>query len=196
MNYRPYLAELLGTFLLALLVRVSVGMTLPIATPIIAALTLGFVVYTLGPVSGAHINPAVTLALYSVRKISRNEAGKYILAQVIGAALAILLAKQLPLGALSATPNIPAGFFGEVLGAAVFLVGIASVVSRKSPESLSGIVVGWSLLLGILMAVGIGSAGILNPAVALILGSLSFNYIVGPIVGAIAGVWLYRAIAE
>ena len=83
-------------------------------------------------------------------------------------------------------------FFAEALGAFFFAFGIAAVVYGKVSDHMSGLVIGGSLLLGILMASFSGSAGILNPAVAFALNSLSAVYILGPVVGAVVGFNAYR----
>jgi hypothetical protein len=57
---------------------------------------------------------------------------------------------------------------------------------------MSGIVIGGSLLLGITLAAGLGSAGIVNPAVALALGSLNLSYALGSIAGAMLGFNFYK----
>ena len=196
MRVRPLIAELFGTFVLALLVRLSLGATMPLATPVLAALTLGFLVYAIGPVSGAHVNPAVTIGLWSIGKIKPVDAIGYIVSQCVGAFLALTIAPVLVsvMPALTtATTKLPA--FGEAAGAALFVFGIASVVYGKAPASLSGVVVGTALLLGVLVASTV-SLGILNPAVAFVLGSLSVPYIVGPIAGAIVGAWAYRLLSR
>jgi glycerol uptake facilitator-like aquaporin len=54
---KRYAAELVGTFFLTLVVYLSVALALPFSTPVMAAITLGLFVYTLGGVSGTHINP-------------------------------------------------------------------------------------------------------------------------------------------
>lgn len=195
MNYRPFLAELLGTFLLAFLVRLSLGAEFPVATPVLAAITLGVIVYMIGSVSGAHVNPAVTIGLFTIGKIKAGDALGYIVAQFIGAAIALVGAPSFVGSTLSASPNLPFTLVAEAVGATIFLFGISSVVRRKAPESMSGITVGTSLLLGVLAA-STGGSGILNPAVALTLQSFSLAYILGPVIGAVAGVWLYRAVVE
>ena len=196
MKYRAYAAELVGTFLLAFLVRLSVsGGAFPVATPVLAALTLGLIVYTIGSISGAHVNPAVTIGLWTIGKIASIDALAYIAAQFIGAGLAAVAGYfLLPIGVLSALPNISSAFVGEAIGATIFLFGISAVVRGKSPEQMSGVVVGTSLLLGVLAASTV-SAGILNPAVALALNAFSLTYAIGPVIGAVAGVWLYRWLA-
>ena len=85
-----------GTFTLAFAVLGSVSVLAPvIATPLIAALVLGMFVYSIGSVSGSHINPAVTVGLWSIQKIESIAAVKYILAQCIGGLLAFFRSRIL-----------------------------------------------------------------------------------------------------
>ncbi|OGY91468.1 MAG: hypothetical protein A3B30_02875 [Candidatus Komeilibacteria bacterium RIFCSPLOWO2_01_FULL_52_15] len=190
---KKYIAELIGTFALSFVVLLAVSGTAPVAVPVIAGLTLGLFVYTIGPVSGCHINPSVTMALWSVKKISVKDAVSYIVAQFLGALLAIAIAKYIgimaPAGAVPMSGKI---FFAEMLGAFFFNFGIAAVVYGKAKEQMSGLVIGGSLLFGVLIASLAGASGILNPAVALALNSLSFVYLFAPIVGAVIGFHVYR----
>lgn len=195
---KKYLAEFVGTFALSFMVLLAVSFagSLPMAVPLIAALTLGLFVYSIGPVSGCHINPSVTLAQLSVKKISVKDAAGYIVAQLAGALVAIYVAKML----VAVSPAVSAVYNGkvflaEMLGAFFFNFGIASVVYGKAKEQMSGLVVGGSLLLGVLAASLAGASGILNPAVALALNSATTVYIFAPIVGAILGFWVYRFVA-
>jgi glycerol uptake facilitator-like aquaporin len=134
----------------------------------------------------------VTIALASIRKIKVGDAAAYVIVQFIGAWLAILAVSALTGGSLSLSVDhsVLAGV-AEAVGAFVFLLGIASVVSGKTPSALSGVVIGTSLLLGIMAARG---GGILNPAVAFALGSLAAPQALGSVVGALLGVWVYRGI--
>src|SRR3990167_7080104 len=75
-----YLIEFIGTFFLVLVVSLSEGNPLAIGAVIIA------LVYTGGYISGAHYNPAVTLAVYLRGKIAADEAVKYAVVQILGAA--------------------------------------------------------------------------------------------------------------
>lgn len=194
---KKYLSEFLGTFGLSFIVLLSVASNNAIVSvPVVAGLTLALFVYTIGSISGCHINPAVTLGLLSVRKISMKETIYYIIAQLLGAFVAVLFA-----GAFGFTNGVVVGawdgrvFFAEMFGAIFFAFGIASVVYDKVKDDTSGLVVGGSLLFGILISVLLGAAGILNPAVAMALSSLNFAYLLGPIVGAILGFQLYKTIA-
>ncbi|MSR67955.1 hypothetical protein EXS65_03995 [Candidatus Peribacteria bacterium] len=196
MNIRPYAAECLGTFLLALLVHLSIGADFPVPTPVIAGLTLGLLVYMLGGISGAHVNPAVTIGLASIGKISWPEAGRYIVAQLLGGGLALMFGKAL----LGAPLSIIAGnsvmiLVAEALGAAILVLGVSSVVHGKAPHDASGLTIGTSLALGA-MAASVQANGVVNPAVALGIGSLSAAYIIGPLVGGIVAAQLYQALAK
>lgn len=179
---------MVGTLALTLAVGLSLTGKLAITTPLMAGLTLGLFVYILGGVSGGHFNPAVTFGAWVVKKIPTLEAAFYILSQLIGAGLGLLLIRDLitpvalPLGVT--TPV--AAMFGELLGAFFFTFGVASVVFKKVPHAMSGLVVGASLFLGISFAEPIAN-GILNPAVALGIGSFTWPYIVGPLVGGALG---------
>lgn len=189
------IAEAFGTFTLALAVLATLNSEMPaLATPVAAALVLGLFVYTIGAKSGCHINPAVTLGLWSINKIKTNEAVSYIIAQVLGGLVAFglastMLGSVLTLGMVPESMNI---FLAELIGAALFTFGIAGVVMGRVRDDMSGIVIGGSLLLGITIAAALGSAGILNPAVALALGSLNLSYALGAIAGAMLGFNFYR----
>ena len=188
------IAEAFGTFALALAVLTSLSMeTSIIATPVIAGLVLGLFVYTIGNKSGCHINPAVTIGLWSINKVKTNDAVKYIVAQLIGALLAFgLAAAALGTKCTGMAPESMANFLAEAVGAVFFGFGIAAVVMGKVKDDIVGLVIGGSLLLGIIIAAGFGSMGVLNPAVALTLGVFNLSYVLGEIVGVTLGMNLYR----
>ncbi len=193
---KKYAAEFFGAFALAFAVLLSLAGQSPLPTPVVAALTLGLFVYTIGHISGAHMNPAVTVGLWSIGKIRLQEAIGYIVAQLGGGALAYFLAYNGLNMNLSLAGGLNAAvFFAEALGTMLFAFGIASVAYGRAPSALSGIVVGGSLLLGIMVAAGIGSNGILNPAVALALKSANIIYALGPVLGAIAGFQLFKLLS-
>lgn len=192
---RVYLVELLGTFGLTLAVALSLTGGLAVATPIVAALTLGLFVYTIGPISGSHLNPAVTIGLWSIQQIKSTKAVGYILAQLIGALVALYLASIFaPAPSLVVSNALLVGL-AELIGAFFFVFGITAVVTGKVQKSLSGVVVGGSLLLGITLA-SVMSNGVLNPAVALGIGSFNVMYLVGPILGAVLGAWTFRFVSK
>ncbi|MBU3668420.1 MAG: hypothetical protein FGM57_00460 [Candidatus Taylorbacteria bacterium] len=189
-----YIAEFIGTSVLSLAVLGTITLDTNIVGTVAAGLTLALLVYSIGRMSGAHVNPAVTLGLWSLKKISKTDALFYILAQFAGAALVLILMKIfniiIPLQAGSEF-GIPFG--AELIGALVFTFGIASVVYGSGDEKkvISPFIIGGSLTIGATIASGLGSNGVLNPAVAFALGTFGYAYFLGPIVGAVLGMWLY-----
>lgn len=193
---KKYVAEGIGTFVLTLVVALGLAGVFPVSVPILAALTLGLFVYTLGHVSGVHLNPAVTLGLWSLNKISTDETIKYIAAQCVGAGVVLMVLPSLipDVRVLTTATDFATGF-AELLGTALFTFGVAAVVFGTVPSEQSGLIIGGSLLLGIAVAVLLGSNGVLNPAVALGIGSFNIMYVLGPIVGSMVGMRLYRYLA-
>jgi glycerol uptake facilitator protein len=196
---KKYIAEGLGTFALALVVGLSIAGHVGIITPVLAALTLGLFVYSVGHISGTHINPAVTIGLWSIKKITTKEAAYYIIAQFIGAGIALLVTSSVSVVGISAGVIASSALFvgvAELVGTFFFTFGIASVVYGKTPSQLSGVVVGGSLLLGITFAVLFGSNGVLNPAVAFGIGSFGVMYVLGPILGSVLGMQAYTYLID
>lgn len=188
-KFRPYLAEIIGTFILAAAVGAS-GQT-SVATPLVAGITLLTLVYILGPVSGAHVNPAVTAGLWSIGAVKTPEALKYIVSQMIGGALAYLALSTFS-GLPMPTATLIDGSVGELLGAAILAMGVATVVKGKVADAATGLAVGFSLFTGVLVA-SMGSPGVINPAVALGLGAWQMEpvalvvFVLMPLVGGVAG---------
>lgn len=191
-------AEGFGTFILVLVIQLSLAGSISfISTPVAAATVLGLFVYTIGSLSGCHLNPAVTIGLWSVKKMKTKESGFYILSQLIGGGLAAAFLAIMKGGAIyfELAPISWSVFIAEVVGAIIFGFGIAAVVYSKVRDDMSGIVIGASLLIGITVAAGLGSGGILNPAVALSLNGISigtYGPILGSIIGAVLGMNFYK----
>lgn len=202
------LAEMVGTFVLTMAVLITSGNIL------IAALTVLVVVLAFGRLSGAHLNPAVTIGLVATKQMSVVRGLGYIVAQFFGAMLAWVVVHQFvtsaPVDALTsqaqemfkasplATGQDWRPFFAEALGAMVFGFGIASMALNKKEGLDAAYTVGGALLIGLLLATQ-ASAAILNPAVAVGVGAYSTEnmttvwvYALGPIVGLTAGAWLYK----
>lgn len=193
MNYRAYLAELIGTFFLTLVVYLSVSGAghFQLPTAVLAGMTLGLMVYVFGSISGAQLNPAVTLGLASIGKMKPLDSLMYVVMQFVGAFLASMVGlKMAGMVTLASPMNTLSIFAGEALGATIFLMGISSVVHSKVSDIASGLVIGTALTLGAHIA-SLLSHGVLNPAVAFGISSFSPAYVVGPIVGAVIGCWIY-----
>ena len=189
------MAEFIGTFTLAMGVAASIHSE-SIATPMLAALILAVFVYSIGWLSGCHINPAVTLGLMSLKKIKQDEAAKYIGVQLAAGVTVLLLVSVL---GWELAPILPAdiqGLLFELMGMTLFTFGIGMVVAGKVDDSMSGIVVGLSLFLGLTFAVMGGAAAILNPAVAVALRTTVIGYYVVDIVGGILGFQLADYLSE
>jgi aquaporin Z len=170
--------------------RSSVG--LPYFIALAAGLVLVGLTLALGPVSGAQLNPAVTIGLWSARRIKTLAAIAYIAAQLLGGIVAYLLYTYMV--------NVHwanAGHFqsrimvAEALGAFVFSLGWAATVYQKLEAGKAAATIGISFVVGSLVATSI-SAGLLNPAVALGMRSWVWGtYALGPVLGAIIGFNLY-----
>lgn len=196
MRMKKYIAELIGTFALALAIVLSLGLGMRIATPVVAGLVLGLFVYTIGPISGAHLNPAVTIAAFSLKRLNPKDTVGYLVAQFAGAGLALALGKVFLLAPLAMqVEGTSIVGLAEVIGAFVLAFGIAAVMYNKVSDQAAGLVIGGSLLLGATLAGTVGN-GLINPAVAVAVGSVNMLYILGPIVGAIIGMWVYKALVK
>ena len=193
------LAEYVGTFMLAFAVLASVNGVMGsfIPTAAVAGFTLFLAALSIGGISGAHINPGVTLGLFSLRKVNAETAVSYVIAQVAGAFSAsaimntLLDAEVLTLTAGDFDTRV---FVAEALGMLFFGLGVAAAVHNKYKGLEAAALVGGSLFFGILVA-SVLSNGILNPAVAFALESVNVTYLLAPVLGAALGMHLYNYIA-
>ena len=191
-DMKKYIAEMLGTFGLTFAVGLSLMGDTPVSTPVLAALVVVLFVYSLGAISGGHFNPAITLGAWSIQKIHTKDAIRYLISQFLGAGVALLCVSNLvgmPVLTVNADMMTVAA---ECLGALFFAFGVASIMYGKVPSDFTGVVAGGSLLLGITVAVLLGSNGVLNPAVAFGIGSFNLVYGIAPVVGAILGMQAYK----
>ena len=182
-TWRAGLAEVVGTFFLALAAFISGG-------PYAVGLTLAIMVYALGRVSGASLNPAVTVGLIVARHLSVLRGGLYIVAEVAGALLARLLAPYITPLPLHFTA---ANGAGELLGVGFLIVAVLAVTGGYVPQAASGLTIGGGLLAGLLT-----SKGILNPAIAFAMGQTTSApwALWVPIVGALLFAGMFRAVAS
>lgn len=193
---KKYIAEALGALALTLAVGLSLAGTFPVSTPVIAALVLMVFVYTIGSLSGANLNPAITIGAWSIGKIKTDDAIGYLIAQFLGAAVALAI--------ISGTGHMPSltmsndwmTGLAELIGAFFFAFGIAAVIYGKVSDHVSGVVIGGSLLLGIAFSVLLGATGLLNPALALGVGSFNLMYVLGPIIGSVLGMQAYKYLRD
>jgi MIP family channel proteins len=216
-----YIAEIVGTFFLVLGICGVVSAGAPEGAvltnvALVHVLVLMAMVYAIGSISGCHVNPAVTLALLAIRKISGRDAAIYILCQVAGAVAAALLVRAFfsARGGLVdwGTPavaelyldggNAFLAMLAEALGAFVLTWAVmGTAVNPAAPKGVAGIAIGGALGVGVLIF-GPATGASFNPArwfaPALTSGSFTdaWLYIVGPIIGAVAAALLYRTVME
>jgi len=181
-TWQAALAEVVGTAFLALAVLLSGG-------PFAVALVLTVFVFVIGSISGASLNPAVTVGLVVARHMSVAKGVLYIVAEVVGAYIAVAVA---PLIHPLATSYAAGSVGGEFFGFGILMLGVLATVGGYLPKSASGLTIGGALLAGLLT-----TGGVLNPAVALGLGvaGLAPWAIWAPIVGALVFAAIFRALA-
>jgi aquaporin NIP len=208
---RAYIAEAIGTFALVLAgagaVMTSAAAGAPDHTGV--ALTFGLVVmaciYIFGSVSGAHINPAVTLALAVTGQFQWVRVVPYVAAQCAGAIAAAVALREIlgpvaSVGATLPTAGIWQSFGLEVLLTGFLMLAVMAVVSgQEDRRGFSGIIVGGVVAMeamwaGPLTGASMNPARSLGPALASgELGSL-WIYLTAPVVGAIVAAVLYQAL--
>lgn len=206
-------AEFIGTFLLATSIIAGQGQ------PIIVLFAIAGVVLLVGTLSGAHLNPAMTLGAWVTRKITGLRAVGYIVAQFLGALAALGILNAFISGAaqsaeasiygattLFQAAAIPAGkewyvFFAELVGTLILGLAVASALRIKGDRVASALTVGFGIFVALLLAASaaayVGGSAILNPAVALSLQALKIEmwplaiYVLAPIVGGVLGFILH-----
>lgn len=184
-TWQKLAAEFLGTALLVFIGVGSVPATLmlngqqPMTMADLGVISLAFgtaviaVVYAFGHVSGAHINPAVTLGLAAVRQFAWKDVPGYLAAQVAGAiagAAAIVGVLGQPavkagLGVASYAAPVGAGqaFFAEFIGTLVLVLTVIGAVHRKAPAGFAGLAIGFVVFAAII-PVGPVTGASINPA--------------------------------
>lgn len=194
---RKYIAEFFGAFILTLVVTASIFSAAGVPTSIWVGLALTMLVFTIGAVSGGHYNPAVTFGMLMMKKISPQDGVIYIIAQALGGlavfGLGMALGLNLPDFQTAFTIN---GFVAEAIGMAIFAFGIMGALDKARGPLQTSVIIGLSLIIGAYIAGGIGSYGIVNPAIALGVGVMSITYLVAPFVGSILGMLLYKFLGQ
>ena len=221
-----YLAEFIGTFALVFFVTMAVTLFVPQATPgapapfidwsvigLVHVFVLFMLIQTLAIISGAHFNPAVTVALTAIRQIKPADAGIYILAQLSGALLGALLTKALlsdegdainygaTLVGARLDGDIFPGMIAELIGTFFLVWAIVGVaVNPTAARDWAGFVIGATLGL-VVMVIGPLTGGGLNPArsfgPAVVSGEFGgagdflLVYVAGPVVGALLAATVY-----
>ncbi|MBO9626368.1 MAG: aquaporin [Microbacterium sp.] len=198
---RKALAEAIATFLFVLSIIGAVNSGSPL-TPLAIGFALAVLVYSTGHISGAHLNPAVSVGVFLRGGLSVVDLIVYIVAQLVGAAVAALVSAALwPAGKAVEIETGPA-FLVEALFTLALVWVVLNVATSKDTDgnSFYGLAIGGVVFVGA-TTVGAISGGGFNPAVALglsISGQFAWSnlwlYIVAPIVGAAIAAILFRVL--
>lgn len=215
---KKYLAEMVGTMVLVLMgcgVATSVGCGEPagvVATAFAFGLSVVAMAYTIGGISGCHINPAITLGCLLSKRISAKDAAMYMVFQVIGALIgAALLYVLNPGSGLGANMlqnhggvdiTLCQGFAAEVFFTAVFvLVVLGTTDEKKGAGNFAGLAIGLSLVLVHLVCIYYTGTSV-NPArsigPALLAGGQAMTdlwiFIVAPFIGAAVAALIWKVL--
>lgn len=210
LDLRRLIAEAVGTFFLvligpgAVMVDARTGGAIGVAGVALAfAFVVTAMVYALGHLSGAHINPAVTVGFWSVRRFPTPEVVPYVLAQVLGGVVAarVLRAVVGPVGQAGATlPSVPVGAAFAVewlLSFGLMFVIMAVATDERVADGFGGIAVGLTvgfcaLMGGPLTGASMNPARSLGPALAAGDWSAHWIYWIAPFTGMVAAARLYE----
>ena len=215
-GFRKYLAEFIGTGVLVFVACGVAGQVCDVggAGHLMTALAFGLVIvamaYSIGNVSGCHINPAVSLAMLISKKMSVKEFIGYVVAQYLGATagaglLYAIVKNPDELGANGlaggAEGSILISLAIEIALTFVFVLAILGVTSKEGNGAVAGLVIGGALVLVHLLGIPFTGTSV-NPArtfgPALFNGSLSIYWIflVGPLAGGALAAVVYKCLAK
>lgn len=213
---KKYIAEFIGTFVLVLFAcgtAAVVGCSAENGTGyLLTALAFGLVIvamaYSIGNVSGCHINPAVSIAMLVSGKLSIADFIGYVIAQFAGATagaavLMALVGKESGLGANALyNDSIGLSILVEIILTFVFVIAILGVTSKIENSSVAGIVIGLTLTLVHILGISFTGTSV-NPArsfgPAILLGgdalSCVWVFIVAPLAGGVLAALVYKFLA-
>lgn len=219
-SFKKYLAEFIGTFVLVFFAcgtAVVVGCDAANGSGyLLTALAFGLVIvamaYSIGNVSGCHINPAVSIAMLVSKKLSVKDFIGYVVAQFLGAiagagVLMLVTEPKWPDNALGTNAlynnDVLLSLLIEVILTFVFVLAILGVTSRIESGAVAGIVIGLSLTLVHILGISFTGTSV-NPArsfgPALFVGGDALAnvwvFIVAPLVGGVLAALVYKFLAS
>jgi aquaporin Z len=210
---RKLAAELVGTFILvfagtgAIVINEATGAVSHVGIALTFGLVVLAMIYAVGDVSGAHLNPAVTLGFFVGRRFEARWVLPYIASQCLGAVLASITLRLLFPASTTLGATLPAGdalqsFVLETILAFILMFVILSVsTGPKEKGIMAGIAVGAVIALEALFAGPISGAS-MNPARSLAPALISWHlaylwvYLAAPVLGALASVVACRCVQE
>jgi len=212
---KKYLAELVGTFVLvfcgvgaAAISGDKIGI---VGISLTFGLTLVAMAYAIGPISGCHINPAVTIGLAVAGRMRWADVPGYVIAQVVGGIAGAGALLPIVSGGIASTANsiqgdytVLGGFLTEALLTMVLVLTVIGSTSKSAPAGLAGIPIGLALAVTNFVAIPVTNASI-NPARSI--GPALYSgggdpvnqlwlFIVAPIVGGIVAALVYMVIRD
>lgn len=215
---KKYVAEMIGTMVLVLMgcgSAVFAGAGQPFASvgtlgvAFAFGLTVLAMVYTIGKISGCHINPAITLGMLLSKKISGKDAGMYMVFQVIGAiigsSILYILAKDsgsvTTLTGANGYTNVLPAFVAETVFTFIFLLVVLGSTSKGANTKFAGIAIGLALVLIHIVCIPITGTSV-NPArsigPALFQGGEALSqlwlFIIAPFLGAAIAAVVWKGI--
>ena len=216
-SIKKYIAEFIDTFVLVLFAcgtAAVVGCSAENGTGyLLTALAFGLVIvamaYSIGNISGCHINPAVSIAMLVSGKMNIKDFIGYIVAQFLGATagagvLMALVGKESGLGANALyNDSIGLSILVEIILTFVFVIAILGVTSKIENSAVAGIVIGLSLTLVHILGISFTGTSV-NPArsfgPALLVGGDALAdvwvFIVAPLIGGVLAALVYKFLAS
>lgn len=185
------LTEFIGTFFLVLVIGLAVTGSVPLA-PVAIGVGLAVLVYMGGHISGAHYNPAVTIAVRLRAKMPSSDVVPYIVAQLLGSVAAAATVHVMTGATFAPAPAPGIGLVGPVLAEVLFTFLLVLVILNVAAHDITkgnsyyGLAIGGTVMTGAFVVGGI-SGGAFNPAVGI--GPIVFRTLMGA--GGMEHLWLY-----
>ncbi len=212
--YRQALSEFIGTFMMVFAGTSAIvindlygGQITHLGIALVFGLVVAAVIYSLGPISGAHINPAVTIAFCLARRFPKEKIPAYITAQIGGAVVAsiivfLMFANHATLGAtLPQGTNIQSLLLEIVISFILMLTIINVATGSKEQGIMAGVAIGGIVTLAAIFAGPVSGAS-MNPArsigPAIVSGNIAslWIYIIGPVIGTSLSIFCCRCMRE
>lgn len=201
-----YITELIGTFFLVFTIGCTVvGSPAGVIPPLAIGAALMVMIFAGGHISGAHYNPAVTLAVWIRGRCHTGDVLPYWISQIVGAVLAAFAVKYLKGGTVATPGAIQVGpaLVAEFLFTFALAYVVLNVATSKDTvgNSFYGLAIGFTVMAGA-FAVGGISGGVFNPAVAVGISIMKLAswaniwiYLVADLLGAAAAAAVFRAVS-